>query len=161
MVYSISLKCVSYNHILVQAKMSSTCQECGNNHFGPCATEETCFVWNPEGRDVPSEVLITGSWTKWQTVERLSREANENGEVYFRISLTLLAGNYEYKYIVDGDWRYDPKLPVVDDQHGSCNNQIRVLRQPLRSSPRRNSCPSRRTAASRSVPACSSRACGS
>jgi hypothetical protein len=99
-------------------------------------------------------VLITGSWTKWQTVEKLAKETNENGELYFRISLTLLAGTYEYKYIVDGEWTYDPKSLTTDDQHGSLNNLIRVHRSPHRSSPRRSSCPSSRTAASRSAPAC-------
>ena len=44
----------------------SICSDCGNCHFGPCATEETCFVWTPEGKDIPNEVLISGSWKKWQ-----------------------------------------------------------------------------------------------
>lgn len=48
--------------------MPSICQECGNNHFGPCATASTCFVWYPDNKNIPKEVLITGSWTKWQTV---------------------------------------------------------------------------------------------
>jgi len=46
--------------------------------------------------------------------------------------LTLLAGTYEYKYIVDGEWKYDSKMPVVDDQHGSFNNFIKVSPQILR-----------------------------
>jgi hypothetical protein len=59
--------------------MPTICQECGNNHFGPCATASTCFVWYPDFKAIPKEVLITGSWTKWQTVEKLSLLNNENG----------------------------------------------------------------------------------
>lgn len=134
--------------------MPSTCQECGNNHYGPCATEETCFIWKPESKSSPGEVLIAGSWTKWQTVEKLAKETNENGEVYFRISLTLLAGTYEYKYIVDGDWTYDPKSPTTDDQHGSLNNLIKVALHSFRSSLRRSLFQSSRTAALRLVLDC-------
>jgi len=104
------------------------CSDCGNCHFGPCATEETCFIWTPDGKDIPNEVLITGSWRKWQTLEKLTKETKETGEVFFRISLTLLTGIYEFKYVVDGEWKIDPKCPSVDDQHGSLNNFVKVNR---------------------------------
>ena len=121
--------------------MPTICQECGNNHFGPCATQETCFVWNPECRDIPNEVLLAGSWTKWQTLEKLSKETNQNGETYFRVSLTLLAGFYEYKYIVDGEWKYDHRSDKVDDQHGSFNNQIRVKMMTIQVFPKKKFVP--------------------
>jgi 5'-AMP-activated protein kinase regulatory beta subunit len=117
------------------------CSDCGNCHFGPCATEETCFVWTPEGREIPNEVLISGSWKKWQILEKLSKEVKETGETFFRINLTLLTGTYEYKFVVDGEWRYDPTSPVVDDQHGSYNNFVKVRSPPARSTPRRCSSP--------------------
>jgi hypothetical protein len=99
-------------------------------------------------------VLITGSWGKWQIKERLSKEVTENGEVFFRINLTLLAGTYEYKYIVDGVWKYNPKAPTVDDQHGSLNNFVKVFASRARFTPRKCSFQSTRRAKSRSVPAC-------
>lgn len=88
--------------------MPHTCPECGNNHYGPCATEETYFVWEPSQKELPKEVLICGSWKKWQTFDRLVREVRENGEIFFRVSLTLSPGIYHYKFIVDGSWQIDP-----------------------------------------------------
>lgn len=82
--------------------MPSICSECGNIHFGPCATEETYFVYEPDQNAIPQQVLIAGSWKKWQTLDKLNREVNEHGQVFFRRSLTLHAGTYEYKYVIDG-----------------------------------------------------------
>jgi hypothetical protein len=120
--------------------MKGICSECGNNHYGPCATEETTFIWEVEGREAPKEVLIKGSWKKWQAVDRLSREVSELGEVFFRISLMLHPGTYQYKYIVDGEWREDPKAPSLLDEYGNCNNVVKVLACRGRCTRRRCSC---------------------
>jgi hypothetical protein len=49
-------------------------------------------------------VIIKGSWKKWQADDHLSKEFRENGETFFRISMTLHPGTYSYKYLVDGQW---------------------------------------------------------
>ena len=53
--------------------MPGICPDCGNVHFGSCATEETYFVWEPPSHHIPKEVLICGSWKKWQTFDKLTR----------------------------------------------------------------------------------------
>ena len=72
-------------------------------------------MWTPDSKEVPKEVMITGSWIKWQAFDKLSKELSENGEVYFRITLTLHPGTYQYKYIVDGEWRCDVSAPMIED----------------------------------------------
>ena len=121
--------------------MTGSCSECGNNHYGPCATEETCFIWEAPSKDVPKEVMIQGSWKKWQAVDRLTREVDEAGRVFFRISLTLHPGTYQYKFIVDGEWRCDELSPSSTDEYGNCNNYVKVGLFPGRCTPRRCTCP--------------------
>ena len=59
--------------------MPDICSECGNKHYGACATEETCFRWEPDQKAIPKEVFIMGSWKKWQAVEQLTREIGDVG----------------------------------------------------------------------------------
>lgn len=35
--------------------------------------------------------------------------------------------NAQYKYVVDGVWRYDPWAPVVRDEDGNLNNVLEVV----------------------------------
>ena len=35
----------------------------------------------------------------------------------------------QYKYVVNGVWRYDPWAPVVRDEDGNLNNVLEVRRQ--------------------------------
>ena len=44
-------------------------------------------------------------------------------------TLSLAPGSYEYKFIVDNQWRYDGKQPVVKGRNGNINNIIDVSAQ--------------------------------
>ena len=43
------------------------------------------------------------------------------------MSLSLPVGAYQYKFIVDGRWEYDPLEPVVENGFNSFNNIIEVF----------------------------------
>jgi hypothetical protein len=58
-------------------------------------------------------VLIVGDWTHWQKKEKMTRVNLANGDRYFSILLALSEGRHEYKFIVDGLWRYDATAPTV------------------------------------------------
>lgn len=45
-------------------------------------------------------------------------------EDVFSTVLYLPPGKYEYKFIVDGAWHYDPRQPVVTDEVGNLNNIV-------------------------------------
>ena len=51
------------------------------------------------------QVALTGDFTDWST-HGLAMKKGLNGR--FRTSVRLNSGFYEYKFIVDGEWRMDP-----------------------------------------------------
>jgi len=96
------------------------------------------FVWPYIGKSV----LVTGSFFNWRNTIALHRYGSEpeysvNGvglieaEEVFSTVLYLPPGKYEYKFVVDGAWHYDPKQPVVTDETGNLNNFIVVEPLPL------------------------------
>lgn len=44
----------------------------------------------------------------------------------FQKRLKLAPGEYQYKFIIDGEWRNDPKADQVPNEFGTTNNIIRV-----------------------------------
>lgn len=54
------------------------------------------------------EVLLLGDFTNWEENPVLLRHQNDG---IWKISLPLEAGRYEYRFIVDGEWRDDVKCP--------------------------------------------------
>jgi 5'-AMP-activated protein kinase, regulatory beta subunit len=66
-------------------------------------------------------VEVEGSWDNWSTRTTLQRSGKD-----FTIIKLLAPGVYQYKYIVDGQWRYAPNLPAMYDDIGNINNVIEV-----------------------------------
>lgn len=56
------------------------------------------ITWNFGGQSV----LVTGAWDNWSSRVALNRLTTTD----FSIHLTLPPGTYQYKYIVDGAWKY-------------------------------------------------------
>jgi 5'-AMP-activated protein kinase regulatory beta subunit len=81
----------------------------------------TKFTWRYGG----SEVLLTGSFSNWR--ESVVLKPGEGDEM--STTLSLAPGSYEYKFIVDNQWRYDGKQPVVKGRNGNINNIIEVVAQ--------------------------------
>jgi len=79
------------------------------------------FKWLHGG----NEVFLTGTFSDWKEKIRLEKQPNprDNGH-HHRIILYLLPGEYLYKFVVDGEWRYDPRKPVTNDSYH--NNWITV-----------------------------------
>jgi len=77
----------------------------------------TVFTWIHGG----TTVFLTGAWDRWQSKAPMHRTGNE-----YSVILSLPAGHFQYKFIVDGEWRHSPSLPVERDEHGNMNNMIEV-----------------------------------
>jgi len=73
------------------------------------------FVWKHGG----GHVLLAGSFSQWQGVPMAY-----NGQ--WQETIDLAPGEYHYKFIVDGSWRYDHQRPIAADSHGNINNLIIV-----------------------------------
>lgn len=52
------------------------------------------------------EVLLLGTFTNWEEDPILMRHENDG---MWKISLPLAPGTYEYRFMVDGQWRDDCK----------------------------------------------------
>jgi len=81
----------------------------------------TKFTWRYGG----SEVLLTGTFSNWR--ESVVLKPGDGDEK--SATLSLAPGSYEYKFIVDNQWRYDGKQPVVKGRNGNINNIIDVSAQ--------------------------------
>ncbi|XP_058079228.1 SNF1-related protein kinase regulatory subunit beta-1-like isoform X2 [Magnolia sinica] len=77
----------------------------------------TMITWNYGGKDV----AVEGSWDNWTSRKTLQRSGKDQS-----ILLVLPSGIYQYKFIVDGEWRYIPDLPCVADEMGRITNLLDV-----------------------------------
>ncbi|KAF6254171.1 hypothetical protein COO60DRAFT_1543014 [Scenedesmus sp. NREL 46B-D3] len=66
-------------------------------------------------------VEVEGSFDNWSTRQPLQRTGRD-----FTVIKLLPPGVYQYKFIVDGDWKYDPNQPAMFDEIGNVNNVIEV-----------------------------------
>ncbi|EOY28986.1 hypothetical protein QUC31_013336 [Theobroma cacao] len=73
----------------------------------------TMITWGYGGK----EVAVEGSWDNWKTRIPLQRCGKD-----FTIMKVLPSGVYQYRFIVDGQWRYAPDLPWAQDDVGNANN---------------------------------------
>jgi 1,4-alpha-glucan branching enzyme len=74
---------------------------------------------------VGSEVFIGGSFNHWKSDVHRLKDVYHSG--HYMIELMLLPGEYEYKFVVNGEWRVDVECPHwVRNKHGTLNSVIRV-----------------------------------
>jgi 5'-AMP-activated protein kinase regulatory beta subunit len=79
---------------------------------------DTRIVWKQGG----SNVYVTGSFTNWRKMIRLTRQ--ENGE--FATILKLPAGTHRMRFLVDNELRCSDYLPSATDSMGNLVNYIEV-----------------------------------
>ena len=77
----------------------------------------TVIVWSHGG----NHIEVEGSFDNWMTRQPLQRSGRD-----FTIVKLLLPGVYQYKFIVDGEWKYAPDQPAVYDNDGNVNNVLEV-----------------------------------
>lgn len=77
----------------------------------------TPITWSHGG----SHVEVEGSFDNWTTRQPLHQHGTD-----FTIVKLLLPGVYQYKFIVDGEWKYAPEQPAMYDDQGNVNNVIEV-----------------------------------
>ena len=78
---------------------------------------------NFEVRDLPGkEVLVAGTFNDWQPVKKLT---DKNGDGIYRGRIMLSPGEYQYKFLIDGEWRADAGNPnFTPNGFGSLNSVI-------------------------------------
>ena len=79
------------------------------------------FVLN--GFESAKKVILSGNFNVWNEQE-LSMEKVAGG---WNLPYVLAAGNYEYKFIVDGKWIIDPKNPIITGS-GNTRNSLLIVK---------------------------------
>ena len=90
---------------------------------GPRQTKEGVLFsyYNPSARDV----RIVGDFSDWEPLE--NSMVQEQGKHIWTGKIPLEAGTYQYKFIVDGEWKVDPENPeVVTTSMGARNSALKV-----------------------------------
>jgi 1,4-alpha-glucan branching enzyme len=71
------------------------------------------------------QVYLAGDFTQWETeAKRMTRKREQSGSFFITVSLS--PGTYEYKFIVDGQWREDPSTERRGNEFGTNNSVIHV-----------------------------------
>lgn len=73
------------------------------------------FVW-PWGGD---KVEVAGSWNNWIPVGMIYDQITRTHRVWIP---SMPHGHISYKFIVDGQWRFDGHQPTTVDDFGNVNN---------------------------------------
>ncbi|CAL5408152.1 unnamed protein product [Camellia sinensis] len=94
----------SYSLMQNTTRFEDTCSEQGI---------PTMITWSYDGK----EVAVEGSWDDWKTRMPLQRSGKD-----FTIMKVLPSGVFQYKFIVDGQWRYAPDMPWAQDETGNAYN---------------------------------------
>ncbi|KAI4489586.1 hypothetical protein M0802_011023 [Mischocyttarus mexicanus] len=76
----------------------------------------TVFKWEGGGK----QVYISGTFTGWKTLPMVKSHGD------FVTIIDLPEGEHQYKFYVDGEWRHDPGLKIIDNGMGSKNNLVAV-----------------------------------
>ena len=71
--------------------------------------------------------MVAGSWANWRP-QVLVPMKTSSGEVWSaQIKLPDNVDDvFRYKFIVDGDWKYDSALPTLPNDHGDFDNYLVV-----------------------------------
>lgn len=80
--------------------------------------------WNHGGQ----EVYVAGTFDGWKTRIALARDVGHTST--FSTMLRVPPGRHQFKFQVDGTWRFDPDQPTVSDVNGEMLNTIDVSLEP-------------------------------
>lgn len=73
------------------------------------------FIWNEGG----NQVKITGSFFDWKIKFDMSKDPKDN---IFKCQIPLDNKIYEFKFVVDDEWKCSNKYPIKEDNSGNMNN---------------------------------------
>ncbi len=95
----------------------------GNGNVNSIIAKGDTLFFHLQGYTDARVVILTGSFNNWNT-EELSMQKTAEG---WQIPYVLPAGNYAYKFIVDGQWITDPANPITTGS-GNEVNSVRIIK---------------------------------
>lgn len=94
----------------------------GNGHINSLLTKGDTHLFTLKGFTNARQVILAGDFNRWNQDE-LKMQKTMNG---WEFSHILPAGNYQYKFIVDGEWITDPANPYFAEQGGEKNSLFSI-----------------------------------
>jgi 1,4-alpha-glucan branching enzyme len=85
-------------------------------------TKGEAYLFTLKGYRNAREVIVAGQFNNWNPDE-LKMQKTENG---WELPYVLASGNYQYKFIVDGNWMRDPANPLSAEMGGEQNSLIAI-----------------------------------
>lgn len=79
-------------------------------------TLPTVFKWEGGGK----QVFISGTFSNWKALPMVKSHGD------FVTIIDLPEGEHQYKFLVDGEWKHDPGVRIIDNTMGSKNNLVTV-----------------------------------
>jgi 1,4-alpha-glucan branching enzyme len=68
-----------------------------------------------------SSVFLAGSFNNWDPTAKAMDD--KKGDGTFTATVSLLPGDYQYKFVIDGTWCVDPECSEwVQNEHGTLNS---------------------------------------
>jgi len=74
---------------------------------------------------IAQDVQIAGDFSNWEPVEDIMVKQNENK--IWKGTVQLEPGKYQYKFIVDGEWKIDPCNPEVTTSDMGVSNSLLIV----------------------------------
>jgi 1,4-alpha-glucan branching enzyme len=72
-----------------------------------------------------SEVYIAGDFNNWDPARKKMQEKDNDG--IFTATMMLPPGEYEYKFVINGEWSIDPECDEwIPNSLGSINSLVRI-----------------------------------
>lgn len=87
----------------------------GHGDFNSVIRLGKSYLFQLNGFEKAQKVAVSGSFNNWKEDELYMNKTAGGWE----LSYTLGAGNYEYKFIVDGKWITDPNNPMSSSSSGN------------------------------------------
>jgi 1,4-alpha-glucan branching enzyme len=95
----------------------------GTGHMNSFLGIGDTLYFTLKGYPEAEKVVLTGNFNAWNTGELFMAKTAEG----WKLPYVLAAGNYEYKYIVDGKWITDPGDPFTSGE-GNYTNSVLVVK---------------------------------
>jgi chromosome partitioning protein len=71
------------------------------------------------------QVFVAGSFNGWDPMANPLMDNPDSG--HYKAAIRLPPGRHEYKFVVDGEWRVDPKCPATaPSELGGVNSLVEV-----------------------------------
>jgi Glycogen recognition site of AMP-activated protein kinase len=92
---------------------------------GPNQTPDgIVFNFKPDRK---GKVFLAGNFNDWNPANEKYVLTDEDGDGMFSITVKLMPGSYQYKYVIEGQWIKDPSSPSdAPDGFGGRNGKFDV-----------------------------------